>query len=88
MQHYTTAGVAHRLNRSPRTVRDWIMDGCPTMDGHRVRLGAIKIGRSWAVSDEDLVLFLHRIRPQPEGGRPDPMQEADPKASPDTSSKE
>ena len=67
-QYYSTASVAAKLNVSPRTLRDWIADGCPTPHG-RVKLEAAKLGRSWKIHEDWLVLFEHRVRPR--GGRPD-----------------
>lgn len=60
---YLTVGeVAKILRRSPRTIRDWIIDGCPTPQG-RVRLEAAKLGKSWTVRADWLALFEIRVRP-------------------------
>ncbi|TMV14589.1 helix-turn-helix domain-containing protein [Arenibacterium halophilum] len=62
-EHYhTVAEVAEKLRRHPRTIRDWIVDGCKTERGH-VRLEATKVGKSWLIHADWLALFEHRIRP-------------------------
>lgn len=57
-----TNAVAARYKRSPRTIRGWIMHGCPTPNG-RVHLPAMRMGRTWMVREEDCLLFEHRTRP-------------------------
>lgn len=61
-RYLTVEEVAQILRRSPRTVRDWIIDGCPTPHG-RVRLDAAKLGKSWTVRADWLALFEFRVRP-------------------------
>ena len=68
VDHHSITTVARAFGRKPRTIRDWITKGCPTPGG-LVRLPADKLGRRWSVSDEDLALFRHRVRPQ--DGRPE-----------------
>jgi excisionase family DNA binding protein len=47
---FTTTEVASRLKVAPRTVGEWIRTG---------QLRAIKAGRDWRVSPNDLEAFLH-----------------------------
>jgi len=47
---FTTTEVATRLKVAPRTVGEWIRTG---------QLRAIKAGRDWRVSPNDLEAFLH-----------------------------
>lgn len=61
-RYLTVEDAATRLRRHPRTIRDWITKGCPTMRG-RVSLEATKAGKSWLVHPDWLALFEHRIRP-------------------------
>jgi hypothetical protein len=61
-RYLTIEEVAQRLRRNPRTIRDWVVNGCPTERG-RVRLDATKAGKSWLVHPDWLALFEHRIRP-------------------------
>ncbi|WP_076449607.1 helix-turn-helix domain-containing protein [Roseivivax lentus] len=61
-RYLTTQEVAKRLRRHPRTIRDWIVSGCPTSRG-TVFLDATKPGKSWLVHPDWLALFEHRIRP-------------------------
>ncbi len=61
-EYYDTEEVARRFRRSPRTVRNWILDGCPTENG-LVKISARKFGKKWAVREDDLVLFEHQVRP-------------------------
>lgn len=60
-RHLSVAEVADLLRRSPRTIRDWIVDGCPTPNG-RVKLQAAKLGRSWTVKPDWLAVFEFRVR--------------------------
>lgn len=65
---YETDDLAARYRCDVRTIRDWIMHGCPTSSG-RVKLPAVKLGRKWQVREDWLLLFEHRVRPP--NGRPD-----------------
>ena len=65
---YETDDLASRYRCDVRTIRDWIMHGCPTPSG-RVKLPAVKLGRKWQVREDWLLLFEHRVRPP--SGRPD-----------------
>jgi len=60
--YLTTAEVATKLRRHPRTIRDWIVKGVVTERG-RVFLDATKPGKSWLVHPDWLALFEHQIRP-------------------------
>lgn len=60
--YLSVVDVARILRRSPRTIRDWILTGCPTPKG-RIRLDAVKLGRSWTVHPDWLALFEYRVRP-------------------------
>ncbi len=61
-EYLTTKEVAKKLRRSPRTILDYIADGCLTKRG-RIYLDATKVGKSWLIHPEWLELFEHRIRP-------------------------
>jgi len=61
-KYLTTKDVGNKLRRHPRTIRDWIVKGCPTERGI-VHLEATKAGKSWLVHPDWLALFEHRIRP-------------------------
>lgn len=61
-RYLTVEEVAEILRRSPRTIRDWITDGCPT-DRGRVRLEAAKLGRSWSIREDWILVFEARVRP-------------------------
>lgn len=67
-RYYDTKELAQRFRRNPRTVRNWITDGCPT-ENRLVKITARKFGKSWSVREDDLVLFEHQVRPL--SGRPD-----------------
>lgn len=60
--YLTTAEVAKKLRRHPRTIRNWILKGTVTERG-RIFLDGTKPGKSWLVHPEWLALFEHRIRP-------------------------
>lgn len=61
-KYMTVEEVAEILRRSPRTIRDYIAEGCATERG-RIHLEATKVGKSWLIHSEWLELFEHRIRP-------------------------
>lgn len=63
-QYHTVDAVAHRFNRSPRTIRDWINRGCKTPEG-TIQLQAAKLGKSWVVRREWLEFFEFQIKPRP-----------------------
>lgn len=81
MKHYSLREIAALLDRSPRTIRDWITTGCPTA-GKLVLLDAVKMGRWWSVSEESLVLFQHRVAREAAADRPRLSEEAGPTAPP------
>lgn len=64
--YLTLAEVAARLGRSPRTLREWIVHGCPSNDGP-IRLDAIRLGRCWMVRVEWLDAFEERLGVRKEG---------------------
>ncbi|MEI4233432.1 helix-turn-helix domain-containing protein [Roseovarius sp. D22-M7] len=66
---YSVAEVARKFRRHPRTIRDWILKGCPTPGGS-VKLPATKLGKEWCVTEEQLALFEVRARSS-SCGRPD-----------------
>ncbi len=68
-KYHPVKEVAKIYHRHPRTIRDWINKGCPIKSGERIKLDAVKAGKSWLVPADALVLFDHRIRP--DDGRPD-----------------
>ncbi len=59
---YSTREVGARYGVTAHTIGDWIRLGCPTPEG-RVKLPAAKYGRGWKITEEDLLLFEHRLRP-------------------------
>lgn len=67
-KYYSAKEVGAIFTRDPHTIRDWIIDGCPTPGG-RVKLQAVKLGRQWTIRDEWLAVFELRVRPG--RGRPD-----------------
>lgn len=68
-KYHTVADIARRLRRSPRTVRDWVREGCP-VGGRRIPLRAVKAGKSYLVAHEDLEIFELRLS-QAATARPD-----------------
>jgi transcriptional regulator with XRE-family HTH domain len=50
-QYLTVEDVAARHRRSPRTVRDWITQGCVTPHG-RIRLPAVRAGKKYSIEAE------------------------------------
>jgi hypothetical protein len=60
-QYLTVEDVAARDRRSPRTVRDWITNGCVTPAG-RIQLEAIRAGKKYSIESEDLEVFEARLR--------------------------
>lgn len=60
---YTTTEIGKRYRKHPHTIRDWIRFGCPTLQGKKVKLPAIRIGRSWMIREEDVAVFEMRLRP-------------------------
>ncbi len=67
-KYYSAKEVGEIFDRDPHTIRDWINHGCPTPDG-RIRLQAVKLGKSWQIRDEWLAVFELRARPL--SGRPE-----------------
>jgi hypothetical protein len=61
-QYLTVEDVAARHRRSPRTVRDWITNGCVTPRG-RIWPEAIRAGKKYSIDSEDLEIFVARLRP-------------------------
>jgi hypothetical protein len=61
-RYLTVEEVAKILRRSPRTIRDWIIMGCPTPSG-RVRIEAVKLGKAWTVRPDWLAAFEFNVRP-------------------------
>ena len=63
--YHDVRAIARRFDRSPRTIRDWIVRGCPTPGG-LVQLEAAWVGRRWMVRDNWLERFEFRVfRPAP-----------------------
>ena len=75
MKEYSIRDLEILRGRKPRTIRDWIQKGCLTPGGP-VRLEAVKTGRWWSVSEEDLVLFRHRRAQKSAAARPRLYEEA------------
>lgn len=61
-KYYSAKEVGKIFNRDPHTIRDWIIDGCPTPNG-TVKLNAVKLGKQWTIRDEWLAVFEMRVRP-------------------------
>ena len=51
---YTPEEIADKLRISPKTVRNYL---------RAKKLGGIKFGKTWRVSDADLQEFIRRARP-------------------------
>ena len=83
MKNYSVREIADFFKRQPRTIRDWIATGCVTPGGP-VRLEAVRTGRWWSVSEEELVLFRHRLARQTAITRPRLDDEAGPTAPSET----
>lgn len=66
---YTTEELGERFECTPRTITNWINDGCLNGNG-RIRLPARKLGRRWFCTEEDLAIFEVRTRPSV-AGRPE-----------------
>jgi hypothetical protein len=62
-QYLTVKDVAARHKRSPRTIRDWIKNGCVTPTG-RIQLEAVRAGKQHSIDSEDLEIFEARLRHQ------------------------
>ena len=60
-QYHSVKEVATRHGRSPRTIRDWIANGCPTPRGP-VALPAIRAGKKLMIEADDLLVFEARLR--------------------------
>lgn len=60
-QYLTVEDVAKRHKRSPRTIRDWIKNGCVTRSG-RIRLEGVLAGKKYGIDAEDLEIFEARLR--------------------------
>lgn len=67
-KYYSAKDIAKYFRRDPHTIRDWINHGCPTSGG-RVKLNAIKLGKSWMIKAEWLAVFELQCRD--DTGRPD-----------------
>src|SRR5262245_14640971 len=75
----TIGQVCHRLpgargarHVNPSTVTRWILTGCPSRDGTRVRLAAIRCGGRWMVRQEDLDAFFSTLAADPTTTTPAP----------------
>ncbi len=49
----------------PATITRWILDGCPSRDGHRVKLVATRAGSRWLVRESDLQAFFDALAADP-----------------------
>jgi hypothetical protein len=68
-----TVSLAQAARRQPpgrngapcslQTILRWILDGVPGPDGHRVRLGACRLGGRWLTSIEALARFATELTP-------------------------
>src|SRR5262249_18373419 len=57
-----TRGAQHLATS---TVTRWIIKGCPTRDGRRVKLAALRCGWSWLVRPADLDTFFAALAAGP-----------------------
>lgn len=53
--------VAARYGKSARTIRDWIIRGC-RCGASVIHLSAMKAGKGWLISENDLELFDLRLK--------------------------
>lgn len=57
---------AKRLH--PATLTRWILNGVKAVDGHRVKLEAIRLGARWLTSEAALQRFADALGTPPDGG--------------------
>ena len=50
---------------SPATVTRWILTGCPSRRGERVRLRATRVGSRWLIDPDDLDAFFKALGEDP-----------------------
>ena len=60
-RYHGVSDLARRFGRPPRTIRDWLAQGCPVA-GERIALPATLVGKRLLVADEDLERFEWRLR--------------------------
>jgi hypothetical protein len=65
----------------PATLTRWILKGATAVDGHRVKLEAIRIGCRWLTSEPALQRFADALSAPPTGGTPPRSPTARQKAS-------
>lgn len=54
-------GSRGKPNLSPSTVTRWILTGCPSLSGERVKLKATRVGSRWMVDFADLEAFFEAL---------------------------
>ena len=70
----TISQIARRLPGSrgadrvhPATITRWILVGCPSRNGARVKLVATRAGTRWLVRESDLQVFFAALGAAPSG---------------------
>ena len=72
-------GARGAKNVTPSTVSRWILLGCPSRSGERVKLNATRAGSRWLIAPADLAAFFTALK-----GESDPP----PAPTPNTSARE
>ena len=54
-------GARGNARVNPSTVTRWILNGCPSRGGHRIKLAAIRVGARWMVSPAALGAFFDSL---------------------------
>jgi hypothetical protein len=54
-------GSRGKPSLSPSTVTRWILRGCPSLSGERVKLKASRVGSRWMVDPADLEAFFDAL---------------------------
>jgi hypothetical protein len=72
-------GARGARNVTPSTVTRWILKGCPSLTGRRVKLSATRAGSRWLIRPVDLDAFFAALK----GDIPDasPSKPANPTAA-------
>jgi hypothetical protein len=65
-RRYPGARGAQRI--APSTVTRWIISGCPSRTGERVKLTAIRAGRHWLIRPSDLDTFFATLARSTDSG--------------------
>lgn len=55
-------GARGAKNVTPSTVTRWILEGCPSRAGERVKLNATRAGARWLIAPADLDQFFAALK--------------------------